>query len=102
MRTTGPVTFGLDVTRGGILALLVESPTIKDRINQGGIVGYCIIGLGIIGLLIAIMRFIGLIERQPQGHCAAQERHGEHRQPAGPRAGRLRERTRMPTPKRSS
>jgi len=55
-----PATFGLDVTRGGILALLVESPTIQDRINQGGIVGYCIIGLGIIGLLIAIVRFIGL------------------------------------------
>ena len=55
-----PVTFGVDVTRGGILALLVESPTIQDRINQGGIVGYCIIGLGIIGLLIAIVRFIGL------------------------------------------
>ena len=55
-----PVDFGIDVTRGGILALLVESPTIKDRINQGGIVGYCIIGLGIIGLLIAIVRFIGL------------------------------------------
>jgi len=54
------VTFGLDVTRGGILALLVESPTIQDRIQQGGIVGYCIIGLGIIGLLIAIWRFIGL------------------------------------------
>ncbi len=54
------VTFGLDVTRGGILALLVESPTVKDRIQQGGIVGYCIIGLGIIGLLIAIWRFIGL------------------------------------------
>ena len=57
---SAPVTFGLDVTRGGILALLVESPTIGDRINQGGIVGYCIIGLGIIGLLIAIVRFIGL------------------------------------------
>jgi biopolymer transport protein ExbB len=58
--TESPVTFGLDVTRGGILALLVESPTIKDRINQGGIVGYCIIALGIIGLLIAIIRFLGL------------------------------------------
>jgi biopolymer transport protein ExbB len=55
-----PVTLGVDVTRGGILALLVESPTIQDRINQGGIVGYCIIGLGIIGLLIAIVRFVGL------------------------------------------
>ncbi len=54
------VKFGLDVTRGQILALLVESPTVTDRINQGGIVGYCIIALGFIGLLIAIWRFIGL------------------------------------------
>ena len=58
--TSGPVTFGLDGTRGGILALLVESPTIQDRINQGGIVGYCIIGLGIFGLLIALIRWISL------------------------------------------
>jgi biopolymer transport protein ExbB len=58
--TASPATLGVDVTRGGILALLVESPTIQDRINQGGIVGYCIIGLGIIGLLIAIVRFVGL------------------------------------------
>ena len=54
------VPFGVDVTRGGILALLVESPTIKDRIEQGGIVGYCIIALGLIGLLIAIMRWLAL------------------------------------------
>ena len=57
---SGTVTFGLDVTRGTILGLLVESPTIKDRIEQGGIVGYCIIALGIVGLLIAIWRWFGL------------------------------------------
>ncbi len=56
----GPVAFGLDVTRGGILGLLVQSKTIKDRIEDGGIVGYCIIALGIIGLLIAIWRWFGL------------------------------------------
>ncbi|MBT8091807.1 MAG: MotA/TolQ/ExbB proton channel family protein [Gammaproteobacteria bacterium] len=56
----GYVDFGLDVTRGGILGLLVESPTIRDRIEQGGIVGYCIIALGIIGLIIALMRWIAL------------------------------------------
>jgi len=54
------VRFGLDVTRGGILALLVESPTITERVNQGGIVGYCIIGLGLFGLLIAFWRWLGL------------------------------------------
>ncbi|MDA0993873.1 MAG: MotA/TolQ/ExbB proton channel family protein [Proteobacteria bacterium] len=58
--TSSPVTFGIDGTRGGILALLVESPTVMDRIHQGGIVGYCIIGLGIFGLLIAFVRWIGL------------------------------------------
>jgi len=58
--TDGYVAIGLDVTRGGILALLVESPTITERINQGGIVGYCIIALGIIGLMIAVWRWISL------------------------------------------
>jgi len=56
----GVVTFGIDVTRGGILGLLVESPTLRDRIEQGGIVGYCIIALGIIGLIIALMRWVSL------------------------------------------
>jgi len=56
----GAVAFGLDVTRGGILGLLVESPTIRDRIEQGGIVGYCIIALGIVGLIIAVLRWFAL------------------------------------------
>ena len=59
-QNNGYVGFGLDVTRGGILALLVESPTIMERINQGGIVGYCIIALGIVGLFIAIWRWLAL------------------------------------------
>jgi len=58
--TESPVTFGVDVTRGGILALLVESPTLMDQVNAGGYVGYAIIILGLIGLLIAIIRFLGL------------------------------------------
>ena len=58
--TEGPVTFGIDGTRGSILALLVESPTIGDRLQQGGIVGFCIMGLGVIGLLIALWRAVGL------------------------------------------
>jgi biopolymer transport protein ExbB len=58
--TSGTIRFGFDGTRGGILSLLVETPTVEDRIHQGGIVGYCIIALGFIGLLIAIWRWIGL------------------------------------------
>ncbi|MDX2411807.1 MAG: MotA/TolQ/ExbB proton channel family protein [Woeseiaceae bacterium] len=57
---SGTVGFGVDGTRGGILALLVETPTIMEKVDQGGIVGYCIISLGLFGLLIAIWRWLGL------------------------------------------
>ena len=52
--------FGVDVTRGGILGLLVETPTLTEKVDQGGIVGYSILALGAVGLLIAIWRFMGL------------------------------------------
>ena len=54
------VEFGLDGTRGGILALLVDTPTLAEKVDQGGVVGYSIITLGIIGLLIAIWRWLSL------------------------------------------
>jgi biopolymer transport protein ExbB len=57
---SGYVNFGVDVTRGGILGLLVETPTLAEKVDQGGIVGYSILALGAVGLLIAIWRFMGL------------------------------------------
>jgi biopolymer transport protein ExbB len=69
------VEFGLDGTRGGILALLVDTPTLGEKVDQGGIVGYSIISLGLIGLLIAIWRFMSL-------SAAAESRLGQHGQPA--------------------
>jgi biopolymer transport protein ExbB len=58
--TDGYEGFGVDVTRGGILGLLVETPTLMEKVDQGGIVGYSILALGAVGLLIAIWRFMGL------------------------------------------
>jgi biopolymer transport protein ExbB len=52
--------FGVDPTRGVILAAFVETPNIRERIGQGGIVGYVIIGLGILGVLLALERLIML------------------------------------------
>jgi len=54
------VTFGVDPTRGQILATYLERPGLRERIGQGGIVGYVIIALGIIGLLIALERLVTL------------------------------------------
>lgn len=54
------IQFGLDPTRGQLLSLLIQTPTIEERIHQGGNVGYVIIVLGLIGILLSIERFITL------------------------------------------
>ncbi|MEL7024626.1 MAG: MotA/TolQ/ExbB proton channel family protein [Pseudomonadota bacterium] len=54
------VVAGIDPTRGAVLATLVQSKSIGDRIADGGIVGYCIIALGVVGLLIALFLLFSL------------------------------------------
>ncbi|WP_158967429.1 MotA/TolQ/ExbB proton channel family protein [Paraglaciecola sp. L3A3] len=54
------VEFGLDPTGGSILKLLVQAPSLKERVEQGGTVGYIILAVGAVGLLIALWRFIVL------------------------------------------
>ena len=56
--TSGQYPMGLDPTRGQLLGLLVQSPSLMERIAQGKTVGYVIITLGIIGVLIAIWRVL--------------------------------------------
>ena len=58
--TGGLVRFGLDPTLGGVLNSLIARPNLQERIQQGGLVGYLIIALGIIGLLIALERMVVL------------------------------------------
>lgn len=57
---SGMYPIGLDPTRGQLLSLLVQSPSLMERIAQGKTVGYVIIVLGIIGVLIAIWRVLVL------------------------------------------
>ena len=54
------VEFGIDPTGGSILGLLVQAPDLKERVEQGGEVGYIILIVGAIGLLLAIERLISL------------------------------------------
>jgi len=53
--------FALDPTGGSILSLLVQAPDLKERVDQGGPVGYIILAIGFIGLLIALERLISLV-----------------------------------------
>lgn len=46
----------VDPSKGAILALLVESPDLIERINQSGAIGYLILAIGAAGLLIVLWR----------------------------------------------
>lgn len=69
----GLVRFGIDPTLGGVLKTYVARPNLVERIQQGGLVGFLIIGLGIIGLLISIERMIvlGAANRKVTAQLAA-------------------------------
>ena len=50
----------VDPTRGAMLGMMMERPTLGERIEQGGLVGYVIIVLGIVGILFALYRLVYL------------------------------------------
>lgn len=58
--TSGKVVFAVDPTRGQILSLLMDTPTFKEQVDQGGTVGYVIVALGVVSLILALWRLIAL------------------------------------------
>ena len=50
----------IDYTKGTILQMVVQTPSVKDKIREGKEVGYVIIGLGILGLILALWKFLSL------------------------------------------
>ena len=56
----GHVRAVVDPSRGAILSLLVDAPDLLERIEQGGVIGYLIILIGVFGVLFAIGRSIAL------------------------------------------
>jgi biopolymer transport protein ExbB len=52
----GMVRFGLDPSRGSILSLLVQTPSLRERVQLGGVIGYMILFLGALTLVGALFR----------------------------------------------
>lgn len=50
----------IDPSRGAILSLLIQTPGLSERIGQGGVVGYIILGLLAVGLVLSIERIFRL------------------------------------------
>ena len=58
--TSGNAPMAIDPSRGMLLSLVIQTPSLVEQINQGGTVGYAIITIGLFGLIIAIYRLIAL------------------------------------------
>jgi biopolymer transport protein ExbB len=56
--TTVPL--AVDFSRGAILSLVIDTPALSERIEQGGIVGAVTLALGALGLLIALIQGLRL------------------------------------------
>lgn len=52
--------FWIDPARGQLLKIMGQSPELGDRIDQGGVVGYVILALGLFGILLAVWRMFVL------------------------------------------
>lgn len=50
----------IDPTRGNVLAQMQLTPSLLERVRQGGVVGYVILVLGVLGLMLALARLIWL------------------------------------------
>jgi len=54
------VKFALDPSRGSILSLLVQTPTLSERLEFGGVIGYIILSLGALTVFIGLIRLVQL------------------------------------------
>ena len=57
----GTVDFSVDPTKGTLLGAAVESPSLMERVDQGGLVGYIILSVGAIAALIAFFKIFTLM-----------------------------------------
>lgn len=77
---SGMVPFAIDPSRGQILSLILEVPTLIERIEQGGIVGYVILLLGGLALVIAVERLfvLTLISARVRAQSSALDQPGNN------------------------
>jgi len=50
----------IDPTRGGLLNMLTQTPTLLERVQQGGAIGYIILAIGLFGIVLVLLRLAGL------------------------------------------
>lgn len=64
--------FGIDPSRGSLLSLLIQAPSLPERISQGGLIGYIIIFLLLCGLLLSVRKYLSLQTEEELFHLQIQ------------------------------
>lgn len=57
---TGQVDIAIDPTRGALLGMLIQTPDFSERLQQGGLIGYITMILGVAGFIYGIFRLVQL------------------------------------------
>ena len=57
---SGEVDVAIDPTRGSILGMLIQTPDLGERIDQGGLIGYITLTLGFLGFIYGVFRLVQL------------------------------------------
>ena len=58
--SSGAATMAVDPSRGNLLSLVIQSPSLLEQVSFGGGVGYTILVMGLIGVIIALYRLVVL------------------------------------------
>jgi biopolymer transport protein ExbB len=74
---------GIDPSRGTLLSMLVNAPSLSERLNQGGIVGYVILCLLAIGLVIVGERMLSLNKEKKKIHAQLTSSEVDEANPLG-------------------
>ncbi|MCZ6781849.1 MAG: MotA/TolQ/ExbB proton channel family protein [Proteobacteria bacterium] len=59
--SSGMAVLAVDPSRGSLLRLIVDTPDARERVAQGGLVGYAIIVLGVVTGLLAVTRWVAVL-----------------------------------------
>ena len=73
--TTGAETLAIDPSRGAILRVLVQTPNAGEQVEQGGVIGYAIIALGVAAGLFGVFRIaqLSVVSRKVKAQRAREE-----------------------------
>ncbi|MDG2319189.1 MAG: MotA/TolQ/ExbB proton channel family protein [Rhodospirillaceae bacterium] len=80
---SGTVTAAVDPSRGALLGLLIQTPSLQERIDQGGLVGYVIITLLVLGILLALVRILTLSTTAARVSAQKKQSTGNANNPLG-------------------